>query len=63
MKKLFALLLAAAMVLGLTACGNKTDAPAGDDKTEDLASFIDYVCRHGTVGIDGMEWRDAKVIQ
>ena len=35
MKKLFALLLAAAMVLGLAACGNKTDAPAGDDKTEE----------------------------
>ena len=31
MKKLFALLLAAAMVLGLAACGNTTDAPAGDD--------------------------------
>ena len=31
MKKLLALLLAAAMVLGLAACGNKTDAPAGDD--------------------------------
>ena len=31
MKKLFALLLAAAMILGLAACGNTTDAPAGDD--------------------------------
>jgi arabinogalactan oligomer/maltooligosaccharide transport system substrate-binding protein len=31
MKKLFALLLVAAMVLGLAACGNTTDAPAGDD--------------------------------
>ena len=31
MKKLLALLLAAAMVLGLAACGNKNDAPAGDD--------------------------------
>ena len=57
MKKLFALLLAAAMVLGLAACGNKTDAPAGDDNKgeEKKCDFItvvawkqtaDFICRY-----------------
>ena len=39
------------------------DRGEGDDKSEDIASYFDYVCRHGTVCFDGMEWRDAKVIQ
>ena len=40
LKKLLALLLAAAMVLGLTACGNKTDAPAGDDNGGDEKTVV-----------------------
>ena len=34
MKKLIALLLAAVMVLGMTACGSKTEAPATTAATE-----------------------------
>ena len=49
MKKALSLILALAMILALTACGSKTDAPSGNGDTQTDPSAEKIVLKIGHV--------------
>ena len=62
MKKVLSLILALAMILALTACGSKTDAPSGNGDTQTDPSAEKIVLKIGHVEAEDRSTHKALLI-
>ena len=62
MKKALSLILALAMILALTACGSKTDAPSGNDDTQTDTPAEKIVLKIGHVEAEDRSTHKALLI-